>query len=117
MFRPNSYATLLIYDGTSDVFGKKNFLKPMKVRCAVILYDVKSQKTSVRADTSASRGQAQEIEGLAKFLFPKTLKIKVEDRVIKDNFVLDVIEVFPRYNVLGVLDHYEVDLKKVEENG
>lgn len=115
MFLPNTTCYIYSRTDTTNIFGKYEFLPRKTVKCSVITYDIKSLKTSVRADTSATRGQAENDEGIAKFCFPTYVNLKLDDEVEKDGFRMKVIEIHPRRNVLGKLDHYEVDMKKVEE--
>jgi len=68
-----------------------------------------SKKTSVRTDASASRGTAQEILADARLLFPKYVELKPGDRLSIMGFELTVVSIFPRHNVLGAHDHWEVD--------
>tara|TARA_B100000749_G_scaffold148090_1_gene113659 strand:+ start:648 stop:1013 length:366 start_codon:yes stop_codon:yes gene_type:complete len=114
MFRANTTCTLQSQTGELDIFGNPVFVKPVTVPCAVVSYDLSVQKSSVRADSSGSRGRAEQLEGVARFLFRRTQKIKTGDIITKDGFTLEVIEVFPRRDVSGRLDHLEVDMKKTE---
>lgn len=114
MFIPNTKCDLHRRSTSRDNFGRFNYHPKVKAPCAVIFLDVTIQKSSVRADTSGSRGQAEQFQGDAMLLFPKNLAITEGDVTFIDNRWLEVIEVEPRRNVLGKLDHLQVVLRKVE---
>lgn len=115
LFRPNTTCELYSASDTLDIFGRPGFAQAATTPCAVVAYDLSRMKTTVRADSSGTRGRAEHVEGIARFLFPKTVNIKRGDKVYKDGFWLEVIETHPRYSVGGVLDHIEVDFNKTEE--
>ena len=114
LFRPNTTCQLYSQSGQYDLYGKKAFSSAKTVPCAVVSYDLSRMKSSVRVDSSGSRGRADELVGVARFLFPKTVTVARGDVVAKDSYWLKVIEVHPRYGVDGRLDHFEVDMEKTE---
>ena len=61
MFRPNLTCIISVSSGETDVYGKPMPAKRVTERCAIVKLDIKNTKTSVRADTSASRGNAREL--------------------------------------------------------
>lgn len=69
-----------------------------------------SEATSVRTDSSASRGASREIVADARLLFPQGSEVKIDDRVDVLGHSLKVVSVFPRQALGGRLDHYQVDL-------
>lgn len=110
MFLPNN-SGLLAKRAGMNVYGEPSFAKATKTPCGVVRLNTTSQKTSVRADSSASRGAADELVSDAKILFPATALIDFGDRFEISGMVLRVIKVEPRYAVPGHLDHYEVDFE------
>lgn len=111
MFVPNTTCDLYVRGEQINNFGKFEFAAKKVVRCAVVSLDIKTVKSSVRADTSGSRGQAEQPEGDARLLFPKTSTIKVGDAVYKDGYWLEVIGVQPRHHVSGPVDHIQVEFR------
>lgn len=111
MFRPNTSCLLIRRSLVRDLYGRTTYAAPVTTPCAVITYDLATHKTSVRADSSASGGRAEHLAGVVRFLFPKHVTIIRGDRVHKDGYTLEVIEVHPRRSVLGPIDHIEVDLR------
>lgn len=114
LFRPNTTCLLHSRQGAYDIYGKHSFAPAQTIPCAVISYDVSRLKSSVRVDSSGSRGRADELAGRARFLFPRTTTIVRGDVVFKDGYWLKVIEIHPRYAVDGRYDHIEVDFEKTE---
>ena len=108
-FRPNARCTVYPTLG-SDIYGQELLDGGHEERCAVIKLTQSSQKTSVRTDSSASRGSAQEIHSDARILFTSASKIAVDDKVEVYGQSLRVVSVFPRYSLPGRLDHIQVDL-------
>ena len=68
------------------------------------------EKTSVRADSSASRGQAEQIITKTKILVDKSAAVGLDDQLEIEGDRYRVAMVHKRRNVWGVLDHFEVDL-------
>ena len=64
-------------------------------------------KTSVRTDSSASRGNAEEEVATAKILFQVPSKPGKGDRFVIAGTVLRIESVEPRFDTFGKLDHYE----------
>lgn len=115
MFNPNNTCVLRKATATLDVRGERTYLPPKRgVPCAVVSLDLLIDKTSVRADSSGSRGRAEEQQGDALLLFPTYVTIANLDIVEVDGVTLEVISVFPRRNVLGQLDHFEVKGRRSE---
>ena len=114
LFRPNTTCLLQSASGATDVYGKRTYGPATTVPCAVITYDLATLKSSVRADSSGSRGRAFEVAGTARFLFPVTVTIKRGDLVTKGGYTLRVTEIHPRHAVDGRHDHNEVDFERAE---
>lgn len=114
MFIPNTFADFYRRSNTADNFGRFTFAPKRSIPCAIIHLNVSAKKSSVRADTSGSRGQAEQMEGDARFLTPVYAPVEEGDVFFKDDLWLEVIEVEPRRNLLGVLDHNQIELRKIE---
>lgn len=93
-----------------DIYGKEQLGVSYTAKCAVVKLTQASEKTSVRTDSSASRGAAHEITADARLLFPPSSGVKIDDKVEVHGFSLKVISVFPRVSVTGRYDHDQVDL-------
>lgn len=108
MFRPNLTCDVAVMTG-QDLYGKRTYGDWVAKRFAIIKLEQSTDKTSVRTDSSASRGSAKEILADARFLFPKDVVLKEGDRIRFGNFTLTVKSVWPRHRVTGELDHWQVD--------
>jgi len=107
MFRPNLWCHVRRKTGR-DLFGQAAFGNPIKVPCAVVHLQPKVEDTAVRADSSASRGVAEETVIQATLLFPVSFMPILDDIISISGLLLEVSFVEPRYRVTGMLDHYEV---------
>lgn len=108
MFRPNLKCKVAKQDGQTPT-GAKKYSAWTDAPVAIVKLEQSSNKTSVRTDSSASRGTAQEILADARLLFPTFIKLKAGDRVSILGFELTVVSIFPRHAVTGRFDHWEVD--------
>jgi hypothetical protein len=108
MFIPNTTGILARKTG-NDVYAQPIYGAPLTVACSIVHLTDKIQKTPVRADSSASRGNAMEEVSVSKILFPATVTIGGEDKFVINGINLRVIGVEVRRDVFGVIDHYEVD--------
>jgi hypothetical protein len=109
MFIPNTTGLLSRKTG-KDQYSQIVYGPAVTVPCAIVHLDAKIEKTPVRADSSASRGNAEEQVSVSKILFPKTVKPADQDKFQISGIALRVMRVEERRDVLGVIDHYEVDL-------
>lgn len=111
MMIPNRRAALYRMVGT-DVYSERQYAVAQDVLCAVVHLNKKALKTSVRADSSASRGSADEFVSTSKILFSANVIIGVEDKLSISGQMLKVMTVEPRYGVDGRHDHNEVDFEQ-----
>lgn len=115
MFIPNNRARVEFYVGT-DRHGKRRYSTPQTVPCGVVTLREASDKTSVRTDSSASRGSAHEELLQGRILFPRNVRLNYGDRVTIMDFMMTVKGVHPRYSIPGQLDHWEVALEVSSES-
>lgn len=114
MFLPNTRCSLYRRSLQTDRRGEYVYAPPATVPCSVVALGLMTEKTSVRADSSGSRGKAQEEQGDAMILFPTYITVKEGDLVQVEGEGLEIVAVFPRRDVLGRLDHIEVKLMKAQ---
>jgi hypothetical protein len=110
MFRPNQIAQHLKRTGR-DLHARETFAPAAPIQIALVKLEVALQRTTVRADSSASRGAAEETVTKGKILVDKRHHLQRNDRVIFNGETFRVIMIHPRYSVWGQLDHFEVDLQ------
>jgi hypothetical protein len=92
---------------STDVYGEPRYSTPIIVGCAVVHLNGTIKKSPVRADSSASRANADEVIEAAKILFPPLTDIALGDRFIIATIDLRVISVEPRYSTSRGLDHIQ----------
>lgn len=83
---------------------------PVKIGFSPVRLERVIEKTSVRADSSASRGQADQVVVKTKILIDWPWNVGLDDRIEIDGALYRVAMVHKRYNVWGKLDHKECDL-------
>ena len=107
---PNTPATHQRQTGY-DMYGQPQWSAPVAIRIGVVRLSAGMQKTSVRADSSASRGRAEEDVADGVVLITPDVQIGNGDRLVIEGTSYEVISVFPRRDIPGVLRHFEVNLR------
>lgn len=111
MFTPNQTGQIQHVTGY-DLFGQQALEPPRSIRFAVVNLRLLSGKTTVRADSSASRGTTDEITtDLARILVAKHERIEIGDVFLYDGQSFDVRSKHVRRSVFGNVDHYECELE------
>lgn len=108
MFRPNVRALASRLEDR-NVYGKRIYGEWFSVNIGIVKLEKSSSKTSVRTDSSGSRGSAREILADARILLPASTNLNTGDRLKIHGMMLTVESITPRYSVLGVFDHWQVD--------
>lgn len=108
MFRPNQKCRIQLASGKNDVHGQPTPGRYVTEGCSIVKIDVTNEKSSVRADSSASRGNAMESEAVSVILLTRTTQAKANDIVEVAGYKLRVMGRQPRYDVNGRLDHIEI---------
>jgi hypothetical protein len=109
MFIANQKA-LLLRRGSTDIYGTAEYMPAVEIRVGVIRLQESSMKTTVRADSSASRGSAMEETTISRILVPAKTVVEQGDEIRIQGFALTVQSIWPRYNIAGRLDHWQLDL-------
>lgn len=112
MFKPNVSCLITPISEKTSLYGEDGYGEARTVKCGVVRLEVGSYKTSVRADATASRGNASETVAMSRLLFSFNEVLKPGDRVSIQGFELEVESVYPRFTVNGIGDHLQVDLKQ-----
>lgn len=110
MFQPNQIGKLHKITGR-DIYSRPSYAAPIGCPFSPVSLAVSTEKTNVRADSSASRGSADELIAKAKILIVPRIRPDFEDRFEHLGILYRVVAIHPRYTVTGGLDHYEVDLE------
>lgn len=99
MMIPNNTAFVRQSNGF-DKYGEPTFTARRAVPCAICQLSMATERTSVRTDSSATRGNAEEQTATAKILFPPG-KVAKGWKVEVAGYELRVIDLQPRYAVAG----------------
>ena len=108
MFSPNVSCVIHSAGGNTDVFGMPIERSRTQEMCAIISMNVKSEKTQSKAIFSSSRGSASEFEADTKILLKANTVASIDDDIHIYGNKFRIMSMFPRINMQGVLDHYEV---------
>lgn len=92
----------------SDVYGAPIFGRSVRALCAIVKLVKKSQHTTVRADSGATRGHANEAVADAVLLMHKRIEPGIDSEVSIRGMKLRIISVRHRTDAMGRIDHYEV---------
>lgn len=85
-----------------------------RTKCAIVeLYD-ESDKTTVRADSSASRGRADERLADARLLLKPNEDVKLGDVIEVEirnapNLKIEVVRIFRRADIAGRIHHIDIE--------
>jgi len=108
MFRPNIKLSLHARRAKRDIFGAEFFSKPVPIQAGIVRLASLMEMSSVRADSTASRGAAEDMIAEAKILLPTSTRAKVGDVLEGYGVKIEVTGLHPRINTRGQLDHYEL---------
>lgn len=107
-FRPNIAATLSRKLPKRDIHGRESFDVPQPVMIAVVRLGEKVEESSVRADSSASRGSADQETLQAKLLIGPAVKISKGDVIAVQGRLVEIEGIADRLDLFGQLDHREL---------
>jgi hypothetical protein len=110
MFQPSLTCQLLRRTGR-DIHGQERLADPVTIAYSPVSMVRQIEQTSVRTDSSASRGQAEQTTSKTKILVLPNVSLGTDDRLVIDGLTYRVSMVHPRRTVFGVLDHQELDLE------
>jgi hypothetical protein len=107
MFKPNQRCRIQL-SGGNDVYGQPKPGVFVSEGCSIVKLMIVNQKSSVRADSSASRGNARELQADCVLLMTVATKAKVDDIIQIAGAKFKISGRFPRHDVNGRLDHVEI---------
>ena len=106
LFNPNTTCVILKTSGFNK-YGEPIRQERITEKCALLDAGITLKKSSVRADSSASRGNA--IEKIADYwliLLPTT-KAEINDIIEIHGVQVKLVEMIPRFSLTGKHDHTE----------
>jgi hypothetical protein len=108
MFNPTLPITIEVASGETDVFGQPTAARVVQERCSVVSLTRRSAKTSIRADSSATRGNATEIEADGTLLLSPTTAAGIDDVATVAGQRVRLVAITQQFDLNGRLDHHEV---------
>lgn len=108
MFIPNINCTIR-KKGKPDLYGQATAGVERAERCAVVKMRNESAHTTLRADSSATRAHADEFVTSNRILLQSTTSAQIDDQLNLMGMSIRIKSMHPRMNVLGGLDHFEVE--------
>jgi uncharacterized Zn finger protein len=107
MFLPNAKCRIQLSTGETNLYGQPKPGRWITEPCTVVKLILKTEHTSVRADTSASRGNAEELLADAKVLLAAHSQAKIGDVIELEGALLRITGMEYRRDAMGRLDHLE----------
>lgn len=106
LFNPNQRC-VIVKMGKMDIYGQRHIDKRISEKCAILQSKKSTTKSSVRADSSASRGNAQEITADYSFVLERTTVAEINDLIEFNSLRLKIVGLHPRFSIRGEHDHTE----------
>lgn len=106
LFVPNQRC-IIVKMGAMDIYGQKHVERRITENCAILKAKKNSAKSSVRADSSASRGNAQEITADYWLILEKDTEADIDDLIEFKGLRLKIIGLHVRFSIRGEHDHTE----------
>lgn len=111
---PNINATLRRKTGY-DANGRPVWGAASNIKLAIVTLRHVTERSSVRADSSASRGRAEESRADGIILVPPEIALSTEDRISMLGRSYEITMAFPRHGLDGSLGHTQVELRILTE--
>lgn len=99
---------IIIKPAGHDVYGQEIAGQAQREKCAIVKLTVASQHSTVRVDSGATRGAADEAVSDSVILLGKKSIVGLDDYIEVSSVKLRVKAIRSRFTVSGKLDHYEV---------
>lgn len=107
MFTPNVRCWLRLV-GSTNVYGEESLGAKIPELCNVVRLRKSVTHTTVRSDSSATRGHADENEANVIILLSPKTKATLGSQLEVVGVKVRINDLQPRMNMLGQLEHYEV---------
>ncbi|MEX6316108.1 hypothetical protein AB6G19_23200 [Providencia manganoxydans] len=103
-----SKATIYRKSAGANIYGEPTLSFAGKSPVGFVKFIESYDKSSVRADSSASGGKADIDLFDAVLIFPKTANLKIDDVLLIEGVKLEVKRVHNRFGLRGKAGHFEV---------
>lgn len=106
LFNPNA-TCVIIKNAGYNVYGEPERTERIQERCAILNAGISMKKSSVRADSSASRGNAFEKIADYWLILEYFTTAEIDDLIEVNNIQVKILQLIPRYGLDGKHDHTE----------
>ena len=99
-----------------DVQGESLYDTVRSEGCSVVTFRLENLPTPVRADTSASQGRVTMQRAMIRVLLSPKTSANFGAKVVinaQPGLSYKVVEMQPRFDAVGKLDHYQCDLERL----
>lgn len=93
---------------STDGYGQKVLRPHTKGVCCIVKLHETSANSTIRADGSATRGNAMETSSVSVFLVRPNVVLQMDSKVVIDGVELRVASIRRRYTATGKFDHFEI---------
>jgi hypothetical protein len=112
MFVPNGKCQIRRKLPGLNKYGEPLYGNKQTIPFSQVRFDTMTSPSTVRADASATRGTSEEFHASGRLLVPASVAPTWGDLFIVHGKVVRCKQLEPRYNVLGQLDHFQIDYEK-----
>ncbi|MCY1369148.1 hypothetical protein D9M69_561690 [compost metagenome] len=110
LFKPNLDCLIHLANDQTDGYGRPLPATVVPERCAIVNLNLGAQKTSVRADSSASRGNAEEMVAVGEILLTRDTRASHNDVIEIYGIKYLIVGKSPQVSVRGELDHFLIQV-------
>ncbi len=96
-------------DGIGSFYGEHKLKLVADEHCGVLRMFVRDKRSSVRADSSASKSKAYLATSSARLIFDENSEVLVGDHITVDGQELRVTGMFHRFGLRGRPGHFEIE--------
>lgn len=112
-FKPQFKGLLHRKEGYDET-GATYFDKSEPVRFSYIRFREQMRGTSIRSDKSGSKERASEFYADVRIaLYPNVVPDFEDELELDDNKRYRIHSIIPRYEIINIVNHYQIDLEKV----
>ena len=92
--------------------GDATYGKPRQVGVSVVRLETMVRPTSIRTDKSGSQGRSDEMVLDGRLLLDNGSSPKGGDLIEVRGITYEIVDVYPRYDMDGLINHFQVDVKR-----
>lgn len=100
---------VLVKQGGHDLYGEAVAGARINEKCAVVRLEESQQGSTVRVDSGATRGGADEARNVSRLLMKKTSTVALDDIIEMEGLTMRVMSKRLRYSIHGKIDHFEIE--------